>query len=279
MYKTKLCMGTSLKYGTDIENQISLLHKAGFEGFFTPWDKNIAKYRKIADKLGMIYQSVHAPFMNAAKMWQGDSEGREAVDELVNCLKDCARYEVPIMVMHTYIGFEDIHDPAGIGIENFSRVVEEAHKLNVKIAFENTEGEVYLSALMEHFKDCGHVGFCWDTGHELCYNRGKDMTALYGDRLIATHLNDNLGISDFDGKIIWTDDLHLLPFDGISDWNSIVDRLNKCGYDDILTFELSKTSMPGRHDNDKYTNMSIEEYFAEAYSRAAKVALLKRKNG
>lgn len=44
------------------------------------------------------------------------------------------------------------------------------------------------------------------------------MLDKYGDRLIATHLNDNLGVSDFDGKVTWTDDLHLLPFDGIIDW-------------------------------------------------------------
>jgi sugar phosphate isomerase/epimerase len=208
-------------------------------------------------------------------MWEKGEEGCAAVEELLNCLRDCKRFDVPIMVAHTYIGFQNVHNPAGVGLENFLKVVEEAEKLNVKIAFENTEGEIYLAALMEKFKDCRNVGFCWDTGHELCYNKGKNMTALYGDRLICTHLNDNLGISNYDGKIIWTDDLHLLPFDGINNWNSIVDCLNKCGYDDILTFELSKTSMPGRHDNDKYANMNVEEYFAEAYNRACKVAKLK----
>ena len=102
------------------------------------------------------------------------------------------------------------------------------------------------------------------------------MLALYGDRLIATHLNDNLGISDFDGKIFWTDDLHLLPFDGIIDWKDAVIRLNKCGYNGILTLELSKTSKPGRHENDKYANMNISEYIAECYNRACRIAYLKR---
>ena len=46
--------------------------------------------------------------------------------------------------------------------------------------------------------------------------KGKDMLELYGDRLIATHINDNLGVSNSDGKIFRTDDLHLLPFDGIA---------------------------------------------------------------
>ena len=83
-----------------------------------------------------------------------------------------------------------------------------AKERGVKVAFENTEGEEYLEALMDNFKDDDTVGFCWDTGHEMCYNHSQDMLAKYGDRLIATHINDNLGISDYDGKITWLDDLH-----------------------------------------------------------------------
>ena len=79
------------------------------------------------------------------------------------------------------------------------------------------------------------IGICWDTGHELCYNHGEDMMALYGGKLLCTHINDNLGIRDFEGRITWHDDLHLLPFDGITDWQSIADRLNRCGFSGPLT--------------------------------------------
>lgn len=274
MYKVRLCLGTGSGFGISIEEQIPAFKKAGFDGFFTAWDGNIKKYRELADEHGMIYQSVHAPFLNAAKMWS--EEAQEAVEELIQCVKDCAENDVPIMVVHTYIGFGNEANPTQTGIENFRCVVEEAKKRGVKIAFENTEGEEYLAVLMDAFKDYQNVGFCWDTGHELCYGKGKDMTALYGDRLICTHLNDNLGMKDYTGEtIIWTDDLHLLPFDGIGDWEDIVKRLNKCGYDDILTFELLNKSKPERHDNDKYAKMKLEEYLAEAYARACKVAALK----
>ena len=34
--------------------------------------------------------------------------------------------------------------------------------------------------------------------------------SLYGEKILSTHLNDNLGIRDFHGeRIFWTDDLHL----------------------------------------------------------------------
>jgi sugar phosphate isomerase/epimerase len=275
VYKTKLCLGTSSQYEISIKEQIALFKQVGFDAFFTNWDKETKNYRKLADEIGMIYQSVHAPFVNSAKMWKDDAEAEIAVNELLECVRDCAEANVPIMVAHTYIGFEPSAGPNEAGIENFGRVIQEAEKMNVKIAFENTEGEEYLETLMKAFSKCENVGFCWDTGHELCYNRGKDMLSLYGGRLIATHINDNLGVSDFDGKIFWTDDLHLLPFDGITSWENVVERLNRHNYNDILTFELNKVSKPNRHENDKYTKMTIEEYITQCYVRACKVAYMK----
>jgi sugar phosphate isomerase/epimerase len=136
------------------------------------------------------------------------------------------------------------------------------------------EGEAFLAALMEAFCDEPTVGFCWDSGHELCYNRGKDMLALYGNRLIATHINDNAGVSDFAGRICWKDDLHLMPFDGVNDWRRAADRLRATGYDGILTFELNKQSIPGRHESDSYNAMPLEVYLARAYVHACRLAYM-----
>ena len=275
MYKYKLCMGLGCVSGVDGEEQIRLIKQSGFDGFFSEWNDEVGKYRQLADELGLIYQSIHAPFLKAADMWKDNEAAQIAVDELLACLADCAKYHVPIMVVHTYIGFDKTANPTATGVENFRRVVEAAAECNVKVAFENTEGEEYLAALMEAFRGYDNVGFCWDTGHELCYNMGKDMTALYGDRLICTHINDNLGILNFEGEIDWRDDLHLLPFDGIVNWQSVADRLNKWGYDDIMTFELTTKSKPRRHDNDKYAKLSAEEYITEAFARACRVAALR----
>ena len=274
MKTRKICLATSGAFGLPTEEQIRLFKKIGFDAFFTGWQygEDIAAYRRLADELNIEYQSIHAPFTNAALMWKPREEAQTAIDELLACLADCAKYNVPIMVVHSFIGFED-HDPTACGVGNFRIVAEKAQELGVKVALENTEGEEYLARLLHDLADLPNVGFCWDTGHELCYNRSQDMTALYGDRLIATHLNDNLGITDPE-HIFWTDDLHLLPFDGITDWQSVADRLNRCGYDGILTFELTTKSKPDRHENDKYDAMPIEEYLTEVHTRARKFAAL-----
>lgn len=279
MWKTKLCMSASASYGLSIEEQIPLFKKVGFDGFFTNYDclENVRKYKAIADENGMIYQSLHAPFLTMDKMWEKGTEADEAVELLCECVRACAENSVPIMVAHVYIGF-DKDEPTEEGLINFGKVVAVAEELGVKIAFENTEGEGYLAAVMERFKNSSAVGFCWDTGHEMCYNHSQDMLALYGDRLIATHIDDNLGIRDFDGKITFIDDLHLLPFDGVADWDGIVKRLNRHGYNGILTFELNKNSKPDRLENEKYTEMSVERYITAAYERACRVAALKERN-
>jgi sugar phosphate isomerase/epimerase len=142
----------------------------------------------------------------------------------------------------------------------------------VKIAFENTEGIEYLFSLMTHFQSNNTVGFCWDSGHEMCYNYSADLLGKFGDRLMMTHLNDNLGISRFDGEIYWTDDLHLLPFDGIADWDHNVQRLKMAQHLPILNFELSTCSKPNRHENDVYAQMTQLQYYTEAYKRACKIA-------
>lgn len=275
MWKQKLCMNANLNCGLSVAEQIRLFHKTGFEGFFTGWERGecVEEYAALAKELGMVYQSIHAPFNKSDDMWHGDDELAEiAINELIECVNVCAQNGVGIMIAHTFIGFDDDRAPNEKGLERYGRVVAEAERLGVKIAFENTEGEEYLAALMEHFKDNKTVGFCWDSGHEMCYNRSADLLRLYGDRLIATHLNDNLGIRDYGGRIFWHDDLHLLPFDGIADWDYNAARLDRCGFDGIMTFELNINSKPNRHENDAYGKMPIEQYVAEAYKRACKVA-------
>lgn len=280
MWNQKLCLALSGQFGIDDASQIKLFAETGFDGFFSGWshDAPIAEWKALADECGMMYQSIHAPFGNSAKMWSLDkSVSLPAVNELLDCLHDCAANEVPIMVCHTFIGFKD-HSPTDAGIENYEAVAREAEHLGVMLGFENTEGEEYLAAVMTLSSAYKSVGFCWDTGHEMCYNHSKDMTALYGDRLICTHLNDNLGIRDFGGEITWIDDLHLLPFDGIADWDNIAARLAAHNFSGPLTFELNTQSKPDRHENDCYAKLPIEEYISEVYKRACRVGALFRKH-
>ena len=256
-------LGDTKRY--PVTEQISMLKRVGWGGFFTDWNSNATTERaNAAERFGMIYQSIHAPFVGCDRMWRVGDAGREYTQMLINCVKDCAEHHIPVMVIHPFIGF-DAPTPTNVGIENYARVVDVADQLGVTLGFENVEGEEYLATLMEAFADSPACGFCLDTGHEMCYNDGKDMLSKYGDRLIATHINDNLGTRSFEGKLTWHDDLHLLPFDGIKDWDAAAKRIADSGYEGPLTFELSKASKPGRLDNLKYEKLSFEEREASLY--------------
>lgn len=277
MYKQKLALALNGQFGISYEEQIRLFKATGFEGFAiddSGRNADVAKLAAIGKEESMFVEYLHAPFNKSDEMWADGEPGDIALKELVEYIELCAKLEIPALVAHTFIGFDNPYIPTQIGIERYGALAKRADELGVKLALENTEGLEYLDALMNALKGEKAVGFCWDSGHELCYNYGKNLTGLYGDRLICTHLNDNLGIRDFGGKITFIDDLHLLPFDGIHDWGEIAQRLVKCGFNGNLTFELTTKSKPGRHDNDKYAAMPIENYIAEVYNRACRVAAL-----
>ena len=275
MYKQKIGISLDHKYSIGICEILKIIKNVGFEAISPAWKSNadLVQILNTAKELGLEVQSLHAPFGKAADMWSRETDIYTPVkNELLEIIASCADLKIPVMVVHAWIGFDYKFEKESLYYENFDEIVSYSKKKNVKIAFENTEGGEYLGALMEHFENNDTVGFCWDSGHEMCYNYSEDLLAKFGDRLIMTHLNDNLGISRFDGKIFWTDDLHLLPFDGVADWDYNIARLQKSQHMPILNFELSINSKPNRHENDVYMQMTPEQYFTEAYKRACKIA-------
>jgi sugar phosphate isomerase/epimerase len=100
-----------------------------------------------------------------------------------------------------------------------------------------------------------------------------DVTKLFGDKLICTHLNDNLGQTN-PNEITWLDDAHLLPFDGVADWQGIADRLARINYSGELTFELTLASKPGRNTHDRYKDLNIDTYYQLVYEKAVQFAQL-----
>ncbi len=268
----KLCLGTGMGFDLPVEEQIRLIKKAGFDGFFTDTAdvKDMKKYALIAKEEGLYYQSAHAPFGDMYIMWENsDKDAEKVIESLMYCIDCCKEAGVDLLVCHVIIGMER-HTPNEKGAERFFRIAEYAKEKGIKIAFENTEGEEYLKAVMDKCKDLGNVGFCYDSGHEKCYNYDKDMLSLYGDRLIATHLNDNFGMKDEKVKT-WYDDLHLLPFDGKIDWKNTVQRLKKSTCPEYLTFELISKNKPERNAHDIYMGMDFFDFASEAYKRADKI--------
>ena len=156
MWKQQLCMALVKGFDLDGSQQLHHIKSAGFDGFFALWQcsGDLDGLAAEAKELRLVFQSIHAPFHKARDMWNYDETGEIALQELLDCLTDCVRLAVPIMVVHPYKGF-DIEPPNEIGLERFGRLIDQAEKVGVKIAFENVEGEEHLKLLFDRWS--GHA--------------------------------------------------------------------------------------------------------------------------
>ena len=261
------------------EEQLPVLKRTGWDGVFFLWTGQGSDHI-LASKIqaeGLVLQSVHAPFDRADKLWKSDEEGKAEVARQIRCIRDTALWGCGLVVMHAVIGMERIAPTdreRDCGFENFLKIFDAAASAGMIVAMENIEGEQYLDALMQHFRGHPALRFCIDTGHEICYNHCHDLIGKYADCLVCKHLNDNLGMSG--EKITWLDDLHLLPFDGVADWENIIARLNAAGYRGDVTLEVMLEGREGRHEHDGYRAMPFAEYAALALERAKRIGEMLR---
>ena len=258
-------------YDLPMEQVIALLADAGFCALSPGWQRNgdLEAIVRHAQSRNMILQSLHGPLRGMPAMWSSDPQ--PVLQDLLDAATDCARFGFPILVVHPWNGVNYTFDPQNLCFSHFDRLVEHAEDLGISIAFENLEGPEFLAVLLERYVNHKNVGFCWDSGHEACYAPGWDFLTPYGDRLIMTHLNDNLGVTDPNGHLQGTDDLHLLPGDGVLDWKAIMKRLETAQSQEILNFELKIRPKGDRCKLDLYSQLPLETYFQEAYLRAQRI--------
>lgn len=77
---------------------------------------------------------------------------------------------------------------------------------------------------------------CLDTGHANVSGMAAGAAArALGSRLKALHINDNRAIGL---------DEHLMPYEGTTDWNDLVQALYEIGYTGDFTFELCPKPIP-----------------------------------
>lgn len=262
-------------FRTDPKTLIRTIADIGFDAVSPVWSvgDELKETVDCARECGLIVQSLHAPSGQEANIWSEDPEiGGFALQDFQRSLLDCHKLSIPVLVVHTWRTFCFSGTPSEAGLINFSKLVEQAADFGIQIAFENMQGEKYLYALMEYFRGNPAAGFCWDSGHETCYNHAMPLLKDLGDRLIMTHLNDNLGVTNEDGSIAAKDDLHYLPFDGVGDWERHVRLLQQAKKQEILNFEVKRFAKEGQRQNSRYLVLSLEEYLDEAYLRARKIA-------
>ena len=269
---------SEVKIGFSLQNSyvlpmvqaLPLLRQTGFDAISPVWqaDSQMEIIATTAAKCGLTLQSLHGQLRGIPYMWsREEAESSKIFSELMAGLYECDRYGFPIMVVHPWTGFDYDFDPLTAYYGNFDRLMEQADKLGIRIAFENLEGPEFLYALLGRYPQ---AGFCWDSGHQQCYDPDTDFLGKFGHRLIMTHLNDNFGITGT--SLTGDDDLHLIPGDGIADWQENVRRLQKAQAQEILNFELKIRPRGDRCVKDLYSHLPLEEFFRQAATQARAIA-------
>lgn len=270
-------LGFSLqaRYDLSISQTVALLNNAGFSAVSPVWspDLELETLATCVQKHNMTIQSLHAPHGNLAALWNSkDLLSPKAERNITDCIDACARFQIPVAVVHGWQGLIYTFPTEPLDFSVFDRIIDHADQKKVSIAFENLEGEEYLEALMTRYRGRSNVGYCWDSGHDHCYPHKTDFLEAFGDRLIMTHLNDNLGLRDPAGVPTGNDDLHFLPYDGNIHWENALDRLKNLPKQNILNFELKKRSTSTAPADLIYEELSTEAYFHLAGQRARQIA-------
>ncbi len=208
------------------------------------------KVREYADSIGLLVDQSHARFDFTR------TSVEEYKSDMLKTVEASAVLGVRNIVIHadTYYekcGIQDAKAVCDIIYDIHAPMVELAKKRGVNIACENLFDDYRapnnlhcrfcsrfdeLMMMVERFNS-DNVGVCWDFGHGRC-SFGDDFSLGYlekvGDRLIATHVHDN----------VYGKDIHSLPYLGGTDWTKALDILKRIKYKGAFTFELVYGHIP-----------------------------------
>lgn len=243
-------------YELPIEERYRLIKKAGFTGVLLWWSKYLDRndYRngpKIVREAGLSIENLHTPFQVQDGIWLDNLDGEASIDCYLQCVADCAEFEIPTMVVHLP---DDDKPYSALGLARIRRIAEKAERLGVNVALENLRNLTNLSYVLEQV-DSPRIGFCYDCCHHYRYYPGCDLLSAYGPRLMALHLHDYNGNS-----------IHRLPFDGVIDWPEAMGMIAETGYSGATATEAM---------NWDYQDLSAEQFLQEAFGRAKRLEALR----
>lgn len=244
-----------------LPERLRLIKNAGFDATTLWWEdeygpaaikKEIMPY--MVKESGLILENIHIPYDSCDDLWNEHKPVRNAiVDKYIGWLNDCARYNIPIMVMHLTdsLNLPSPNQYGQHGLECISILTKVAENLGISIAIENTGREDYIHFVLSEIHS-KYLGFCYDSSHNRIYSN-NDLTLLkkLNHRIITTHLSDNDGCKD----------CHWLPGEGIIDWEKLMSFFSLDKYQDFLTLEVYPTEQQLRE--------TPETFLSQAYKSAA----------
>ena len=250
--------------GVHPRESLPMIREMGFDSYFTGHYTRpaVKEIKAISDALGLECTSIHAPFKGINTMWLSGMDYLTVYNQIVESIDSAADNGIPTVVLHLSSGWKapEIND---LGLARYDALVEYAMKRGVNLAFENLRKIGNTAYMVDRYENIPNVGFCFDVGHEHCYTKTVDFMDIFCEKVIMTHIHDNLGRGK---ECVGDPDTHLLPFDGTVDYNHMMQKLNEYEYKGHLTLEVFNGSRP------EYLAMPHEDFLRTCYDRIVKIS-------
>ncbi|MBQ9080915.1 MAG: sugar phosphate isomerase/epimerase [Clostridia bacterium] len=210
------------------------------------WEAKTYEIANEAARLGVEFSQSHLPYPKPlTRRKTAADEGCEKNEFFMWATERAIRVSgilgVKWAIVHPVQKSADVDTERDVAYNHviYDKYLTLASSLGVGLAFENMADvdnkrrfaatAPDLCAIVDSYNS-EYVGACWDFGHgNRVFADQCAQVRMLGDRLKATHVDDNVG----------KDDLHIIPFMGTAKWPEIMKTLREINYGGDFNFELA----------------------------------------
>lgn len=237
------------------------------------WYEKGCEIRDEAERLGITFVQGHLPFRKKSFNARNQAEVDYLNSAMLRALRIAGMCKAKCMVIHPveHPDFPEdaVEEHVAENMRIYAQLMEEAHKSNVGLVFENIprwDGRgrfgataTDLISIIDSYND-PLVGACWDFGHANI-NMGNLQTydiRKLGSRLKTVHVHDNRDKGDD----------HLCPYMGNIKWEQIFSALKEIGFSGYWVFEAETAKNYPDDFKDEVVGFSIKvaRYMIEKYN-------------
>ena len=233
MTNSGIHLGGTARSAEDVKR----LHNLGLQFAEIPitnpqkFSNHLKQYKGLKDRLG-IYYLCHGPR-------EGDPNEMGSLEEvylpkILEILPLMTALDMSLLTLHLWFDARFVKEEVitfKIGL--LGHIIKKAAEFKVTVCVENLSETA--SNMVTPFTDLPLLNLTLDVGHAQLLaqtNTSYEFIERYPERIKHVHLHDNRGGDSY------RDDLHLLPGEGIVDFEKVFGKLREMDYDRTITLEL-----------------------------------------
>ncbi len=211
-------------------------------------------------KFNCAHMPINFPWCDLASPYETDRLG--ICDMFIKFIKYLERYGCRAVVFHPgglTLGTNSVNES---NLNEYLKYLEDSlnyisNNVNLCVCIENMSSQYFLSTseqMVELLKNCPKVYTCVDVNHYY-HEKAWDAIPKFKDRIGEVH------ISDYD----FVKERHMLPKEGLNDWNKIIEALKNANFKYSFNYELSSVYNYSLESIKKNYDELFDEYNNKKY--------------